>query len=164
MPTSKLEILLAEDDQTDVELLRRAFSDAGMKNPVRVVNDGQAAIDYLDQLETSPHDRAPALILLDLKMPRKDGLEVLQWVRSRMGLKGIPVIVFSASGLARDVEPAYAYGASIYIVKPPGTQERAEIARFIDHWLRLHTPPLSVSSGIRAARSFESTWLKFRSR
>lgn len=164
MPTSKLEILVAEDDPTDVELLRRAFSDAGMRNPIRVVGDGQAAIDYLDQLETNPNDRAPALILLDLKMPRKDGLEVLQWVRGRSGLKCLPVFIFSSSALLRDVEPAYEYGASIYIVKPPGTAERLQIARFIDHWLHLQVEPLSVSGGVRASRTFQSTWLRQRGR
>jgi CheY-like chemotaxis protein len=162
MPHSKLEILVAEDDHIDVELLQRAFADAGMKNPIRVVSDGQAAIDYLDRLETSQDDRAPALILLDLKMPKKDGLEVLQWIRSRSAIKCIPVFMFSSSALSRDVEPAYDFGASIYIVKPPGTAERAEIARFIDYWLRLQAPPLSVSTGVRASRNFRSAWLRFR--
>ncbi len=164
MPTSKLEIMLAEDDETDVHLMHRAFSDAGMKNPLRVVRDGQAAIDYLGKLETNPNDRAPALILLDLKMPRKDGLEVLQWVRSRVELKGIPVFILSSSSQPRDVEPAYEYGASIYIEKPAGTSERAQVARFIDQWLQLQVLSLSVSTGVRTSRDFRPSWLQFRER
>jgi CheY-like chemotaxis protein len=162
MPTSKLEIMLAEDDETDLQLMHRAFNDAGMKNPVRVMRDGQAVIDYLEKLETNPNDRAPALILLDLKMPRKDGLEVLQWIRGRRGLKGIPVVILSSSGLPRDVEPAYEYGASIYVVKPAGTMERAQIARLIDQWLHVQVQPLCVSTGVRTSLDFRSTWVRFR--
>jgi CheY-like chemotaxis protein len=155
-------ILLAEDDEIDVELMRRAFQDAKVEHHLMVVRDGQAAIDFLSDLAKRHDETAPALVLLDMKMPRRSGLEVLRWMKADDGLRCIPVMIFSASGLPRDVEPAYASGAAVYIVKPSSLKERAEIAGFIVEWLTLAAAPLAVMDGVKTAAAFMSTWLRVR--
>ncbi|HUR59392.1 MAG TPA: response regulator [Opitutaceae bacterium] len=156
----RFNILLAEDDAVDVELLTRAFKDAGVPHSFEVAPDGQAAIDFLREVERRPGMTAPALVLLDMKMPRRNGLEVLQWIRQQDALRCVPVFMFSASALASDVEPAYALGANIYLVKPSSTVQRAEIAAFINDWLTLHQPSLAVTQGPSAALRFRADWIK----
>src|SRR5690242_9739823 len=99
-------ILLAEDSETDVLLTRRAFAKANLLNPLHVVSDGEEAIAYLAG-EGRYANRAeyplPELLLLDLKMPKKNGLEVLQWVRDQPGLRGLRIVVLTTSDLAQDV-------------------------------------------------------------
>jgi CheY-like chemotaxis protein len=156
----RFKILLAEDDEIDVELLQRAFQDAGVPHSLEVAADGQAAIDFLREVERRPEMTAPALVLLDMKMPRRSGLEVLRWIRQQDALRCLPVFIFSASALATDVEPAYALGANIYIVKPSSTVQRNEIAAFINDWLKHHQPSLAVSEGPSAAERFHADWIK----
>ncbi|NOZ84819.1 MAG: response regulator, partial [Deltaproteobacteria bacterium] len=89
-------ILLVEDNSNDVLLMKRAFNKAKLVNPIVVASDGQEAVDYLEGAgKFMGRDRAelPVLMLLDLKLPKKNGLEVLEWVRSREGLKRLPVVV-----------------------------------------------------------------------
>src|SRR5216110_3204880 len=105
---NRAKILLAEDEETDVQLLRRAFQEAGVTNPIEVAADGQAAIDYLRETERQEGAKAPALVLLDLKLPRRTGLQVLEWIRQQAALRCLPVFIFSSSTLIEDVEPAYA--------------------------------------------------------
>ena len=156
----RFNILLAEDDAVDVELLTRAFQDAGIPHSLNVAPDGQAAIDYLNEVERRPGMTAPALVLLDMKMPRRNGLEVLRWIRQQDALRCLPVFIFSASALASDVEPAYALGANVYLVKPSSTVQRAELATFINDWLTLYQPPLAVTEGPSAALRFRADWIK----
>lgn len=145
-------ILLVEDDETDVLLLRRAFKDAEILNPVHVARDGQEAIDFLARPWLPPADRVPALVLLDLKMPRRTGPEVLAWMRERPGLCAVPVIVFSSSANRNDIEQSYALGANGFLVKPPSLGERLELARFLKQWLRLNQPPLACTEGYHVAQ------------
>jgi CheY-like chemotaxis protein len=159
---NRLQILLAEDDDLDVQLLRRAFEDAGVAYALQVAPDGQAAIDLLTDISRRQGAKAPALVLLDLKMPRRTGLEVLQWIRQNDGLRCLPVFIFSSSNLIQDVEPAYALGANIYLVKPSSTVERAQVAHFIRDWLRLQQPSLAVLQDPAAARRFYTDWLQQR--
>jgi CheY-like chemotaxis protein len=159
---NRLQILLAEDDDQDVLLLRRAFEDAGVAYALQVAPDGQAAIDLLTDISRRQGAKAPALVLLDLKMPRRTGLEVLQWIRQNDGLRCLPVFIFSSSNLIQDVEPAYALGANIYLVKPSSTVERAQVANFIRDWLRLQQPSLAVLQDPAAARRFYADWLQQR--
>lgn len=151
------EILLAEDDEIDVILVRRAFKDAGTEHVLRIVRNGQEAIDFLAARDHVPDDRMPAIIILDLKMPRRDGLEVLEWIRSRSSLRCLPVFIFSSSAHQEDVERAYALGANGYLVKPSSVTERAKIAAFFNDWLKFNQFPLAVTEGLRVAHAFQAT-------
>jgi CheY-like chemotaxis protein len=146
-------LLVAEDDEADTFLLRRAFQQADMLEPVEFVRDGQEAIEFLQRQRQEPDDRLPGLIVLDLKMPRRSGLEVLQWVREQPVLRCVPAIIFSSSDRREDVERAYALGASGYLIKPPGIAERVEVARFFGTWLRLNQRPWASRQGFRSAQS-----------
>jgi CheY-like chemotaxis protein len=150
-------ILLAEDDDSDVLLLQRAFKDVGVSHTLQVVNDGQEAIDFLGARGQSDQDRLPALVLLDLKMPRRTGIDVLQWIRGQAGMCCLPVIIFSSSSHREDIERAHVLGASAYIIKPSSTVQRAEVARFLNDWLRLNQSPLATTEGLRAAKAFSIT-------
>jgi CheY-like chemotaxis protein len=117
-------ILLVEDDSNDALLLQRALRRAQIDYPVQVVTDGDQAICYLSG-KAPFADRAqhplPALVLLDLKLPRKPGLEVLAWIRNqRQEIKEIPVIVLTSSRHTVDIDQAYALGANSYMAKPEG--------------------------------------------
>lgn len=146
-------ILIAEDDETDVLLLERALREAAVVNPVHVVSDGQDAVDHLTALQSaaSPGDRMPALLILDLKMPRMTGLDVLQWVRADPALRSVPVIVFSSSPHQDDIERALAGGANAFVVKSAATSERIEFAQFVKGWLQFNKLPLACTEGYRAA-------------
>jgi CheY-like chemotaxis protein len=115
-------ILVADDDSGDVLLLQRAFRKANLANPLHVVPDGEAAIEYL--AGAGPYSNRddhplPVLLLLDLKMPRKSGFEVLEWIRSQPGLRRLRVVILSSSGQSADVDRAHDLGANSYLVKPP---------------------------------------------
>lgn len=146
------EILLAEDDESDVFLLRRAFKEAGMSHhKLTVTIDGQEAMDFMWHRGHSEEDRLPALALLDLKMPRRTGLDVLEWMRAQPALRCLPAVIFSSSARREDVERAYSLGANAFIVKPASTAQRVEIARFLNEWLRFNQPPLAVTEGFKSA-------------
>lgn len=119
-------ILCAEDDANDAFLLQRAFEKVGMEWPLLMVNDGMEAISYLagqPPFDDRTQHPLPALLLLDLKMPRKNGLEVLTWVRSTPELQTLPVLMLTSSNQETDVHRAYALGANGYLVKPNDPRE-----------------------------------------
>lgn len=153
MPDSA-SILLAEDDETDILLLRRALAEVGVTNPLHVVSDGQEAVDFLERVQAAPGnaDRMPGLLLLDMKMPRMTGLDVLRWVRAEPGMRAVPVIVFSSSTHPHDIERAFAAGANAFVVKSAATSERLELARFLKGWLHFNQLPIACTDGFRAAR------------
>lgn len=142
-------ILYAEDDANDVFFLKRAFAEVGVTNTIEAVSDGQQAIDYLaGQGKFSDRSRypLPCLIMLDIKLPRKSGMEVLQWLRQVSGLPCLPVIMFSSSARHDDIRNACHLGANSFIVKPPGIDERTQLARMIKgYWLELNQSPGSQS-------------------
>jgi CheY-like chemotaxis protein len=113
-------ILLAEDNANDVELILAAFQDAHLANPIVVTRDGEAALDYLHRrgayagLSTAP----PALVLLDLKMPRVDGREVLRDMREHAELRTVPVVILTSSKEESGLLQTYKLGANAYVVKP----------------------------------------------
>jgi CheY-like chemotaxis protein len=114
-------ILLAEDLESDVLLVRRALKQARIVNPLQVVNDGEQAIAYLKgegKYANRGEYPLPSLLLLDLKMPRVNGLEVLSWTRSQPGLKDLRIVVLSGSKELEDVNRAYHLGANTFLVKP----------------------------------------------
>ncbi len=121
-----LNILVAEDDPQDAFFLRRAFVRADVRVPLAFVGDGQETVDYLTGVgpfsDRGRHPM-PTLLLLDLKMPRMDGFEVLGWLQKRQGLKRLVVLVFSTSGEQRDVDRAYDLGANCFIMKPTNLKE-----------------------------------------
>ncbi|SRR6266446_9189940 len=138
-------ILLVEDDENDVFFLKYAFEAAGIANPVQVVEDGQQAIDYLAG-NGIYQDRArhpfPCLVLLDLKLPVRMGLDVLRWIRKQPALQSLLVIVLSSSADARDVEESYRLGARSFLVKPLTVNQRLELARAIkSYWLEINQFP-----------------------
>jgi CheY-like chemotaxis protein len=114
-------ILLAEDDENDVFLLRRALEKAGVANELVVARDGQEALDYLGgSIEGGGARRRPlpSLLLLDLKMPRLNGFDVLAWLATRPDLSGLPVVVLTSSAHEADMAEAHRLGADDYRVKP----------------------------------------------
>ena len=138
-------ILVAEDDPTDAFFLQRAFAKTGVSVGLKFVRDGQEAIDYL-RGEAPFADRAahpmPQLLMLDLKMPRLNGFEVLHWLRAQPGLKRLLVIVFSSSADAGDINQAYDLGANSYLVKPHATEQLLELVNRVEkYWLEANQSP-----------------------
>ena len=138
-------ILVADDDQNDVFFLRRAFQKSGVNHAVIAVSDGQQAIDYL-QGEADYGDRArypvPVLLLLDLKMPKVDGLEVLRQLKGDETLKRIPVVMLTSSREETDLVKSYRLGANAYVVKPVGFEQFADAIRQLGiFWAVLNEPP-----------------------
>jgi CheY-like chemotaxis protein len=138
-------ILLAEDREDDILLIRRSFAKAFISNPLQVVRDGEELVAYLEgEGKFSNRDEYPLpdLLLLDLKMPRKDGFEVLQWIRAHPTLRALPVVVLTSSESMRDVNAAYQLGANSFLVKPMDFQNFVEMSRFINgFWLQMNKPP-----------------------
>ena len=143
-------ILLAEDDPNDVLLIQRAFEKAGLKNKLKVVNDGEQAIHYLSgKGNYSNRERFPMpfMVLLDLKMPGTDGFEVLQWVRQEPLLKRLLVVVLTSSHLQADVDRAYELGANSYLVKPVNFEEMVHLVqRFEAYWTEINRTPSSPTA------------------
>jgi len=132
-------ILVADDDQNDVFFLKRAFQKSGFSQPMMHVADGQEAIDYLKG-DADYADRArypfPGLLLLDLKMPKVDGFDVLSWLNTRPDLKSLPVIVLSSSSREDDIERARELGADDYRVKPADFEDLLTLAKdVVSKWL-----------------------------
>ncbi|MDB6028341.1 MAG: response regulator with CheY-like receiver domain and winged-helix DNA-binding domain [Verrucomicrobiales bacterium] len=132
-------ILLVEDNEDDVVFMRRAIKHAAVTESVQVVTDGQDAVDYLagiGKFEDRRQYPMPRIVLLDLKLPRKGGLEVLQWIRSQPRLSRIIVLVLSTSRERSDIVKAYELGANAFLVKPPAYQQLAEMVEAIKiFWL-----------------------------
>ncbi len=143
-------ILLAEDDPNDVLLIQRAFQKAGMKSVLKVVRDGEQAIEYLSgRGQYANRDRYPLpyLLLLDLKMPGTDGFEVMQWLRGVPDLRRLLVVVLTSSNLQADVDRAYELGANSYLVKPVEFEEMVNlIQRFESYWTELNRTPTAPSA------------------
>jgi CheY-like chemotaxis protein len=139
----RIPILLVEDDENDVLLLRRALRICNFPQPVRVARDGDAAISYLrgdGAFKDRTEHPLPALILTDLKMPKCSGFELLAWIRERPEFAHLPVIVLSSSGEASDIDQSYQLGASFYFVKPSKFDECISLVKALGHWLRLEQP------------------------
>jgi CheY-like chemotaxis protein len=143
-------ILVVEDDPNDVLLIQRAFGKARILNPVRTVSNGDEAVAYLSG-EGPFADREaypfPVLVLLDLKLPRRSGLEVLGWIRSQPGLKRLPIVVLTSSKESIDINRAYDLGANSYLVKPVGFDSLLELVKSLEvYWMMLNQNP-DVTAG-----------------
>jgi CheY-like chemotaxis protein len=138
-------ILIVEDNPTDVMLIRRAFAKSNIANPLQVVSDGDRAVAYLSGRD-GYDDRAqyplPVLVLLDLKLPRRSGLEVLEWLRRQDGLRRVPVVMLTSSRQSHDVNRAYDLGANSYLVKPVEFDDLQEMLGTINtYWLDWNEKP-----------------------
>jgi len=139
-PTSPV-LLMVEDDPNDVMLLKRALRKEHVTLPIEVVSDGQAAVQYLDGAGPySDRNRypLPCLILMDLKLPRMNGLEILAWLRSHPELKDTPVFMLTSSGEPEDRREALKQGVEAYRVKPVALEELMKVAREIRHEAQEH--------------------------
>lgn len=131
-------ILLVEDNPMDVELTVRVFAHRHLLNPVEVARDGEEALQRVVDWEQGA--LAPVVILLDLKLPRIDGLEVLRRLKTHPRFRAIPVVVLTTSAEDRDVQQAYDFGANSYIVKPVSFDKFVEVAKHIEvYWCAMNT-------------------------
>lgn len=146
METSDIvDILLVEDNPHDMELVLRAFKKRNIGNPVHVVSDGAAALDFIfgrGDYANRELSNPPRVILLDLKLPKVSGLEVLKVIKTDARTCGIPIVVVTSSREDPDIKAAYALGANSYVVKP------VEFDAFLDamsnlglYWLLVNQPP-----------------------
>lgn len=127
-------ILLIEDDAEAADLLRIALKKAGLRRPLRVLADGEEAIAYLSSqppFENREENPPPCLLLLDVKMPRKSGLEVLSWLRSRVNTRPLPVVMLTSSAATKDIEEALRLGIRAYCVKPSDFEDLKKLAQMI---------------------------------
>lgn len=145
MTSEAIELLLVEDNPRDVELTLVAFERFNLANRVFVVRDGAEALEYL--FATGAHagredDPHPHVVLLDLKLPKVDGIEVLRAIRGDPRTRTIPVVVLTSSRMERDIVDAYELGVNSYIVKPLDFEQFAEAVRGLGaYWLLLNQPP-----------------------
>ena len=137
-------ILVVEDDPRDVELTLTALDEYKLANEVVVVRDGKEALDYLycrEQFASRPEE-SPAIIVLDLKLPKVNGLEVLQQIRADERLKMIPVVVLTSSHEERDMLTSYKLGVNAYVVKPVDFHEFVNAVKELGmFWAVINQPP-----------------------
>ena len=143
MNKERVEIVLIEDNPADVELTLNSLKKNNLKNTVKVLMDGEEALDYLLKVCTPPgEEECPHLILLDLKLPKVSGLEVLEKIRSDNRTKMIPVVVLTSSEEEKDRIESYKLGVNSYIVKPVGFDNFAKVVAQIGfYWVLLNKPP-----------------------
>jgi CheY-like chemotaxis protein len=145
-------ILLVEDNPDDVLLARRALKKAALPASMQVVEDGDEAVAYLDgsgRFGDRARHPLPALVLLDLKLPKRSGLEVLRWVRNQSGLDTTPVVVLTSSGEDEDIQKAYALGANSYLQKPVAFNALVQLLGVLElYWFRnnLTVPPAAAGA------------------
>ena len=144
---SDITILIAEDDPNDVMLLELAIRKNGIDNPVHVVRDGEEAIEYLEghgKYANRKQYPLPTVIISDVKMPRRNGLEVVEWVRQHPQCCIIPIVMLSGSRIEHDVISAYKLGANTYFTKPSTLDELTElIGLAYRYWTKCEHPPRS---------------------
>ncbi len=151
MEIKEFTVLLVEDDINDIFLVKRAFKMARLENPLQVVTDGEEATHYL-----SGHgkyaDRAvyplPKLIVMDIKMPRMSGFDVLEWIKHDGRLRRIPVVIVSSSDRANDIDRAYELGANAYMVKPVNYQAVERLFESITHYWGLECAKPGIESEV----------------
>lgn len=138
---SMLSILLVEDNPIDVDLTRRAFAKRNILNPLEVARDGAEALDHIARWEEGI--ATPAVILLDLKLPKVSGLEVLRRIKTHPRWRTIPIVMLTTSSEDSDIREAYQLGVNSYIVKPVSFDKFIEVAAQIElYWGVLNRPPV----------------------
>lgn len=145
--SNPINLLLVDDDPGDVDLTLEVMSLSKLKLNIDVVEDGVKAIEYLEKTRNYKKAVTPDLILLDLNMPRKNGREVLDYIKKHEELKTIPVVILTTSDSEGDIEGTYKLGASCYITKPVGLEEFQKVVKaFDDFWFTVVKFPVSASS------------------
>jgi CheY-like chemotaxis protein len=130
-------ILLVDDNDVDVELTLMAFEQTRLANPIEVARDGQEALEWVPRWEAN--EPLPLVVLLDINMPKVDGIEVLRQFKAHPTLHAVPVVMLTSSSFAADVAAAYQAGANSYIVKPVGIQQIVQVASQIQsYWTVLN--------------------------
>jgi CheY-like chemotaxis protein len=141
----QVHVLVVEDDPADFRLIQRAFNKLSEQVETFRLSDGDEVIAYLaghGPYENRGAHPMPAVVLLDLKIPRRSGFEVLQWVRGQPGLNRLPVVILTSSRHSTDINRAYDLGANSYLVKPDtGTQLEELASQFQAYWLKLNQSP-----------------------
>lgn len=138
-------ILLVEDNPMDVDLTKRAFAKRKLVNPLLVARDGEEALGHLAQWEQGAPQ--PVVILLDLKLPKVSGLEVLRHIKTHPRFRTIPVVVLTTSGEDTDVRSAYELGVNSYIIKPVNFENFLEVATQLEiYWSVLNTPHVPANT------------------
>jgi CheY-like chemotaxis protein len=142
-------ILLVEDNPMDIDLTLRAFEEHSVANPIRICRDGEEALEYMAAHSTVADGDLPVLVLLDLRLPKVDGIEVLRQARSGEGVwRQIPFVILTTSRENRDIEAAYQLGVNSYIVKPVDFPAFAEVAKNIKvYWLLTNEPAIPHHPG-----------------
>src|SRR5579864_8402231 len=156
MTTRQVEILLVEDNPDDVELTLHALRKENLANSIHVARDGEEALEFL--FCNGPHadrsfERPPRLVLLDLKLPKVDGMEVLRQLKADSRTQCIPVVILTSSKEERDLVKGYGLGANSYIQKPVDFDQFRETVKNVGlYWLVINQPPLPVGASQAAAR------------
>jgi CheY-like chemotaxis protein len=136
------QILHVEDNPDDVMLMNLAFNRAGISARLHVVSDGDEAITALEQ--SSLNGAAPVCVLLDVKLPRVSGLEVLAWIREQPRLRRLPVILLTSSSQTSDINRAYDLGANSFLVKPPDLDSLTQLVKTVAHyWVQTNVRPVA---------------------
>jgi CheY-like chemotaxis protein len=134
-------IFLVEDNPMDLDLARRAFARRKAANPIEVARDGEEALSWLAQWEAGKP--VPLVILLDLKLPKIDGLDVLLHFKNHPHIQSVPVVVLTTSSEEHDIQQAYQRGANSYIVKPVDFDRFIQVVDQIEqYWCHINTPPM----------------------
>jgi CheY-like chemotaxis protein len=145
MNTPGVDILLVEDNPADVELSLRALRAQNLSNPVHVVRDGEEALDFLfcrGPFGQRSVDQPPRLVLLDLKLPKVDGMEVLRQVKADSRTKAIPVVILTSSREERDLVESYQLGVNSYIQKPVDFDQFRQVVKQLGlYWMVVNIPP-----------------------
>ena len=141
-----VEILLVEDSDTDLELTLRALKKANVANRIEVARDGQEALDFLFRGGAGRAIDNPRLVLLDLKLPKVDGLDVLRAIKENPKTRTIPVVILTSSSEQKDIVESYNLGVNSYIVKPVEFDGfMAAVTELGLYWMLLNRPPPSVA-------------------
>lgn len=138
-------ILLVEDNDSDAILIKRALKQLNTPNPLVIFQDGEQAINYFKnapEIKAEMEYALPILIILDLKLPKKSGFEVLQYIKNTNVIKRIPVIILTSSSEYTEINKAYDFGANSYIKKPVAFEDLIYIMKILSiYWLKLNSQP-----------------------
>jgi len=161
MNSENLDILLVEDNQDDLDLALHALRRENLANKILVVRDGEEALDFLfcrGKFAGRSIDRPPKLVLLDLKLPKVDGMEVLKQVKGDPVLKSIPVVIMTSSKEERDLLASYHLGANSYIQKPVDFEQFRSTVKTIGlYWLLINQPPVAQNGHLGAGTNLAGT-------
>lgn len=146
MPKAR-HILLVEDDDRDLELSLTAFSEAQITNPIDIARDGVEALDYLYRRNqfSDRHPDLPAVVILDLKLPKRNGIEVLTEIRSNESMQNLPVVIVTSSRQDKDIEACYHTGANAFVVKPVDFHDFLKAVGTVgSFWGKVNEPPKPI--------------------